>query len=119
MSKIVLIEDDVTMRTLLKTLLEFEGFEVTIYGEIEEDKVAEMLKQENPQALLLDVHLRKGNGITILKSIREDPQIADTRVIMTSGMDMSSQCLDAGADHFLLKPYMPDDLINLLKDRRD
>ncbi len=119
MSKIVLIEDDVTMRTLLKTLLEFEGFEVAIYGEIEEEKVAEMLKQEQPQVLLLDVHLRKGNGLTILKSIRNDPQTAAMRVIMTSGMEMSSQCLAAGADHFLLKPYMPDDLINLLKDRRD
>jgi DNA-binding response OmpR family regulator len=38
------------------------------------------------------------------------------RVIMSSGMDFHTRCLQAGADDFLMKPYMPDDLVKLLKN---
>jgi DNA-binding response OmpR family regulator len=39
---------------------------------------------------------------------------------MSSGMDLKDECLDAGANDFILKPYMPDELVykitNLLKE---
>jgi len=38
-------------------------------------------------------------------------------IIMTSGMDLGKECMEAGADAFLLKPYMPEDLIALIKDK--
>jgi len=34
---------------------------------------------------------------------------------MTSGLNVKEECIRRGADHFLLKPFMPDDLINALK----
>ena len=37
------------------------------------------------------------------------------KIVMTSGMDMKKECLERGADHFLLKPFMPDDLLKVLK----
>ena len=50
-----------------------------------------------------------------LRTIRSDNRISDMRVLMTSGMDLKDQCVEAGADGFLLKPYMPDDLIQLIR----
>jgi len=38
---------------------------------------------------------------------------------MVSGMDVSIECKKKGADAFLLKPYMPDDLVRLLKPTAD
>ena len=117
MKKIMLIEDDATMRGLLKTLLELEGFEVVNYGEApfdHPDPIAS-LKAANPEGIFLDVHLRTPggeiNGIDLMKQIRAEASLKDLRAVMASGMDLKEQCLEAGANSFLLKPYMPDDLI--------
>jgi len=113
--KVMLVEDDRTMRAILKTLLELERFTVAAWnGQSGEDIIAQ-IRAENPEVLLLDVHLRSASGLDILRQIRGDNRIGGMRVLMTSGMDLKDQCIEAGADGFLLKPYMPDDLIHLIR----
>ncbi len=113
MAKVMLAEDDLTMVNLLKTLLKMEGYEV-IAIEPDADVLKEM-RRVRPDILLLDVHLSGRNGLDILDVIRKTRDVANERVIMTSGMNLKEECLDHGADDFLLKPYMPDDLIFMLK----
>jgi two-component system response regulator AdeR len=113
MTKIALIEDDDTMRSLLKTLLEIEAFQVVSFDPVENP--LEKLSSEQPDVLLLDVHLKYGNGINLLKTIRETDDLNSLVVLMTSGMDLEATCLKYGANGFLLKPYMPDDLINWIR----
>ncbi len=115
--KIVLVEDDLTMRTVLKTLLEMEGYQVVAVPDHHtEDEVIAFIQQANPELLLLDVHLHNINGINLLKRLRGTGDgLKSARVIMTSGMDTHDQCIQAGADGFLMKPYMPDELIRILK----
>lgn len=113
MAKIMLAEDDVTMVNLLTTLLKMDGFEV-IPLDADED-VPSAVKRENPDVLLLDVHLSNQNGLGIMDSIRRLDSTRNTRVIMISGMNMRDECIRHGANDFLLKPFMPDDLIKLLK----
>ncbi|MBN1146912.1 MAG: response regulator [Anaerolineales bacterium] len=112
-TKLLLIEDDVTMLALLGTLLQMEGFEI---AQLESDESIERImrtvKQEKPAAVLLDVHLRNVNGFDLLFRIRQDKSLEGTRVIMSSGIDFSARCLQEGADGFVLKPYMPEDLIH-------
>ena len=115
MIKICLFEDDDTMRSLLKTLLEIEGFAVT--SAMPEESNVEFLVKEKPDVLLLDVHLANLDGVSILKSIKAREKITSMLVLMTSGMDLRDICLQNGADGFLLKPYMPDDLINWIRNR--
>jgi DNA-binding response OmpR family regulator len=113
--KVMLVEDDRTMRAILKTLLELERFTVAAWnGQAGEDILAQ-IRAESPEVILLDVHLRSTSGLDILRQIRSDTIIGGMRVLMTSGMDLKDQCLEAGADGFLLKPYMPDDLIKLIR----
>ena len=113
MPKVMLIEDDPTMLSLLRTLLKMEGFDTATLGEHED--VLEALRREIPDVVLLDVNLKFGNGIDFLRRIRTDKVLEKTIVIMSSGMPLESECLAAGADSFLLKPYMPDALIGTIK----
>lgn len=114
MTKICLFEDDDTMRSLLTTLLELEGF--TVIAADPENESINILIREKPNILLLDVHLKYSDGITILKNIRQTEEIKSTVILMTSGMDLNDTCMKNGADGFLLKPYMPDDLINWIRN---
>ncbi len=113
MPKIMLAEDDVTMLSLLKTLLRLEGFETVILNE--QENILDAVHREQPDVILLDVHLNQGNGVDLLREIRTDQRIDDVYIIMQSGMNMGTECKAAGANSFLLKPYMPDTLIGAIK----
>lgn len=116
---IVLFDDDPTMRTLLETLLTMEGFIAKSYVEKKNDDFLDYLKTEMPDVLLLDVHLTYSSGVDLLAQIKQDQQLKSVRVLMSSGMDLKDVCLKTGADGFLLKPYMPDELLALLNEITD
>lgn len=101
------------MVSLLTTLLTMEGFEVVVL-DVHSD-VASAVAREKPDSLLMDVHLGEQSGMDIVRNIRTNPGTADINIVMTSGLNMEDECLERGADYFLLKPFMPDDLLNLLR----
>lgn len=112
MDKIFLIEDDETMLALLRTLLRIEGFDaVQLSTSDTAEQIIEAVRAEKPALVLLDVHLRQINGFDLLRMLRADNELKDIRVLMSSGMDFSERCIQQGADGFILKPYMPEDLI--------
>lgn len=113
-NKVLLAEDDKTMLQLLKALLEIEGFQVICLPSPAVN-LLELLSEEMPNYLLLDVHLHHTNGLEILNQIRKNPKMDRLKIIMTSGQDYSEQSKLSGADSFLMKPYMPEELISLLK----
>jgi CheY-like chemotaxis protein len=113
MVKVLLAEDDVTMVSLLKTLLSMEGYDVVALDA--DSDVAAAVQREKPDALFMDVHLGDQSGMEILENIRKNGETANIRVIMTSGMNMKEECIQSGANAFLLKPFMPDDLLRALK----
>jgi DNA-binding response OmpR family regulator len=109
MPKIMLAEDDPTMLKLLKTLMHLEGFE-SVSLDPDEDVLA-AVHREAPDVLLLDVHLSQGSGLDFLRQMRADARFADLIILMASGMSLKEECLAAGANKFLLKPFMPDVLV--------
>ncbi len=113
MSKVLLAEDDRTMVTLLTTLLKMEGYEVVAL-DVHAD-VPSAVSRENPDALLMDVHLGEQSGLDIVQNIRKDLANTNVNIVMTSGLNMRDECMERGANHFILKPFMPDDLLKLLK----
>jgi DNA-binding response OmpR family regulator len=113
MAKILLAEDDLTMVSLLKTLLKMEGFEVVAL-DVDTDIVA-AVQRENPDTIFMDVHLGDQSGMQVLQSIRKNKDTSKVRVVMTSGLNMKDECLNLGANAFLQKPFMPDELISVLK----
>jgi len=117
MPKLILIEDDDTMRSLLQTLLEFEGFQVLqLDGGTSLEDILSRLSRDKPDLVLLDVHLRNLSGFDLVKQMRQDEELKSIRVLMYSGMELSIQSRQAGADGFILKPFMPEDLVAKIRN---
>ena len=116
MPKVMLIEDDATMNSLLSILLQMEGFEVAqLEDEDNLEDILEVVRLADPALALIDIHLKQLSGLELLHAIRQTAELDSMRVLMSSGMDFRDECLQAGADNFVLKPYMPDDLVAMIR----
>jgi CheY-like chemotaxis protein len=113
MTKILVADDDYTMVSLLKTLLGMEGYQVVTVLDKPGD-LLENIRADKPDIILIDVFLGDRNGLDIVRDIRKAEDLKDTRIVMASGIDKTEESLAAGANAFLLKPYMPNDLFRLL-----
>ena len=78
-------------------------------------EILDSLKRTTPDLVLLDVHLPGMDGFDLLRDIRQDRAIAKTLILMSSGLSLEPESLRAGADGFIAKPYMPDELITKLR----
>ena len=113
MAKILLAEDDQTMVNLMTTLLNMDGFEV-VAADADED-IPAAVSRHHPDILVLDVHLSSQNGLDVLETIRSVDTEHKVRIVMISGLGLKDECMRRGADDFLLKPFMPDELTQMLR----
>jgi DNA-binding response OmpR family regulator len=116
MTRVVLAEDDRTMVRLLSTLLRLEGFEVQTVGDGE--KVEAAIERLAPEMLVLDLVLPNRNGLEILERLRRTEVGSRLYILMISGLDMRELCLKRGANDFLLKPFMPEELTRRLQSHQ-
>jgi DNA-binding response OmpR family regulator len=112
--KILIFEDNNMMRSLLQTLLELEDFKVDCPSFPLEDPL-EIIQNSKPDVIFMDINLQGTSGLSLLQIIRTTDNIKDSRIIISSGSDRKQESLDAGANSFLMKPFMPDELIHLIK----
>ncbi len=112
MCDIIVVDDDQTFSGLIKTVLEFEGYSVLV--ETNPDLVLKKASELEPALLLMDVYSEQGDTLGLLREIRAEQSLDNLAIVMTSGMDRSAECLDAGADAFILKPFRPNELIDLI-----
>ena len=117
MSKVMLIEDDTTMISLLQVLLSMEGYDVVGMEHFKSlNEMLAELRQQKPALILLDVNLKGLSGFELLEGIRTDETLRTTRVIMASGMDVRERSERSGANGFIQKPYMPEELITQIRE---
>jgi CheY-like chemotaxis protein len=114
MIKVLMADDDYTMVSLLKTLLDMDGYQVTTLMDKTGD-ILENIRVAKPDFLLIDIYLGDRNGMDVVRQIRQTPDLKGIKIIMASGADKAKECLAAGADMFLLKPYMPNELFDILR----
>lgn len=114
MPKVLIVDDDRTMVSLLRTLLQLDGFDVAAAPG--GAQVMDMIRSERPDVVLMDVHLADADGLDILESIRHSGEWSRLPVVMSSGMDVEDQCQAKGATSFILKPYPPGELAQRLQD---
>lgn len=113
MPKILVADDDEIMLGLLKTLMELEGN--TVVTVTRPENIVPTTKSENPALILMDYHLAGRNSITALRELKSDDNLKQIPILVTSGMDREYECLKAGAEAFLLKPFRPSKLIELIE----
>lgn len=114
MRRIGVIDDDVTTRSLIKMLLEMEGY-IVINLSTDYDEILLMLDSQPFNALFVDVHLHNQSGLEIVKQIRALDRFSSLKILMTSGMEVEDKCLAVGSNGFLLKPFMPGELTDWLR----
>ena len=112
MTRVMLVEDNDSLRSLMTFLLEMEGFEV-VTGPTQPDQVFEALIRQRPDVVVLDVHLggHQAIGLKIVRALRAHPRLRKARVLLISGMDYAFEAQNSGADAFLSKPFMGDELV--------
>jgi CheY-like chemotaxis protein len=108
MTKVLLVDDDRTTTALLKTLLELDGYDVTVVGRgVDVIPTAEKVQ---PDIVLTDYHLADMEGVEIVSNLRQHPTLSGVPIVVASGMDKSREVLAVGANEFIGKPFEPDHL---------
>jgi DNA-binding response OmpR family regulator len=112
--KILVIEDESELALSIKTFLEKESFMCTVVHSVRKARESVSLKEYD--CLLLDIGLPDGNGLDILKLLKD--RKADCGVIIISAkdsLDDKLQGLDLGADDYITKPFHLSELNSRLK----
>ena len=111
MSRILIIEDDETIRLGLKYYLEQEGFDV-LENSCGEGAINNL---ENIDLILLDINLPDINGFDLFKKIK---QVKDIPIIFLTANDLEVSIvmgLDMGADDYITKPFKARELVSRIK----
>ncbi len=103
---VFVVEDDESIRMLLEVALHSSGYEVCAFDNASD--ALEQMKNTVPDAVVLDIMLEGMDGITALKKMRDNPQLAAVPVMMLTAKDSEADKvigLDAGADDYMTKPF--------------
>lgn len=106
MERIYVVEDDENIRELLKVALEGFGYEIMAY-EAAESALIDM-KLKKPDLVLLDIMLPGMDGLTAIKTMKEDHQLKNVPIICLTAKDKELDKvigLDIGADDYITKPF--------------
>lgn len=109
----MIVDDDRTTVKLLQTLLELDGYDVSVAGRGAD--VLPLAEKVMPDIFLMDYHLSDMDGVDVLREMRAGGSFVNAPIIMTSGLDVEAEVMEAGATAFLVKPFEPEDLPKLFQ----
>lgn len=110
-TRVLVVEDDPSVRGLLQTLLSAEGYDVTTAS----DGLAGLVKAASvhPALMLLDLMMPDLGGVRVLEEVREDPELSKTPVIVVTGKIDAVPGMRAllGEDRVFVKPFAVAELL--------
>jgi DNA-binding NtrC family response regulator len=116
--KILVVDDDETIRTTMKAILQDEGYAVDLAGTGKE--AIQKTTEKNYNVALLDIRLPDMEGVELLKLLKDG--VPRTRKIMVTGypsMQNAISALNKNADAYLLKPVDVEKLLATVKQQLD
>lgn len=113
--KILVIDDDRMTCHLLETFLKLEQFQPSSVTQLLHDDIIATLENEQPNLLLMDFHLVSQETLGYMLAIRQSEKWHNLPVIMTSAIDYSQKCINAGANDFIIKPFNWHEVIDRIK----
>ncbi len=111
-SRILVVEDEADLVTLLSYNFEREGYEVLVAGD--GDEALLLVEEESPDLILLDWMLPHRSGLEVCRQLRRRPECRHVPIIMlTARGDETDRVrgLDTGADDYVAKPFSMSELI--------
>lgn len=116
--RIGLVEDDSFLANMYETKLNLEGFEVK--KALDGQEGIEMIKQEKPDVILLDILLPKMDGWEVLNALKKEESVKDIPVILLTNLGQEEDVkkgLELGAVDYLIKAhFVPQEVIEKIKE---
>lgn len=109
-SQIVVVDDDVRLRSLISSYLAQEGFEVHAASNGEE--AFPLIHEKKPELIILDINLPGADGLSICRKLRHTG-LTTPIIMLTARGDDSDRIhgLEIGVDDYLTKPFNPRELV--------
>ena len=109
-TRILVVDDDSVIGEMLKTRLDFDGYQVEVTEKTYETE--QLILEKNIDLVLLDMLISGVTGTDVCTAIRKNEATANTPVIMMSALhDAGPKCKKAGANDFIAKPFEMELLI--------
>ena len=110
---VLTVEDDPIARADLRLVLEGAGFSVSAARDGVE--AVRLARETKPDAILLDLGLPRMDGVEVTRRILAD-QLVPIVALTGRSMDMAHRAVEAGATSFVLKPFVPEEIVGALLD---
>lgn len=119
MKSALLIDDDPIVRKVLSKTLSSAGW--TVHEAKDGEEGIQAALQHRPDAVICDLLMPRCNGFQVCRALREKAtELPGVKIIVTSHRDFATDRLNAfesGADHYLVKPILAEDILRLLKGK--
>jgi DNA-binding response OmpR family regulator len=113
--RILVVDDDPDISMMLKLMLEYKGYSVTILEKAED--TIKTLGDSDVNMVIIDMLLSGISGTDICKEIRENYKTAGFPILMISAHPNAREiCLEAGADDFISKPFDMNDILSKISN---
>jgi diguanylate cyclase (GGDEF)-like protein len=109
--RVLVVDDDEDIRTVLRVTLELAGFSVTTAADGHD--ALELARAEPPDVVLLDVMMPRMDGLEVLTRLRADARTSHVPVLLVTARAQSQDAVDGlqkGADDYITKPFDPDEV---------
>lgn len=112
-SRVMVVDDEESLRDLLRIALTRAGYEVATFADGEEALAA--LPTLLPEAAIIDVMMPRVDGFELCRRLRQDPNIYILMLTARDTVEDRITGLDGGADDYLVKPFSVDELVARLR----
>ncbi len=112
MKTVMIAEDNNDLRALFSLVFKKRGY--TVFAVEDGQQALDLLNEQLPDVLILDVNMPFVSGLELLKYVRQSSRLKRVQVIVVSGNTMVERMPEAAyADLMLVKPVSPNDLVTL------
>lgn len=110
-ARILVLDDDPDIGTMIKMMLEYKGYMVTVSDRA--DMAQQALNNGGVDLIIMDMLLSGVNGTDLCVDLKNNPTTSRIPVIMISAHPNAKEiCLEAGADEFISKPFDMNDILS-------
>ncbi|MGD0037229.1 MAG: response regulator [Bacteroidota bacterium] len=112
--KVLIIDDDPTLRRLVQVVFERDGFDVSIASEGSEG--VRLALMNPPNIIILDIMMEGLHGFEVCKMLRANSSMQRTAIIIVSGKSYKpdiDRAMELGADSYVVKPFSPKELLKI------
>lgn len=110
---VLIVDDDKELRTIYRMILERQGY--TVYEAGNGAEALKFLMNQTPDVLVMDMLMPMLGGEAVMQRVRQMPSLTNMRVVvLTAYPRFRDSALQHQADHFLVKPIKPKELLEVI-----